>query len=338
MTVEGNGAVARDPDKTLYNSSEEVQLATTPDSGWEFFEWSGDLTGSINPVTIIMNENKSITATFIDTSETTIYLADIDSGLTSPTGDYRWLDIANQSYSETYRNSYNYTQANVSVTYIDHGDTFNGTLKAINLKPNFAYQLKLIGTPGTDTNEKIGLSGRWWQEEWNGSAWTNGQNLNNKGNGSSPNPNDIVYYSRCNVTNTTSPTGLHYKFTGYLVFGYSITDEQGNVTLIFETGSCYHVLWKTTQRSHTPDDGPLKTSTFTANTSSSAYDVNYPEQTVDIFGEWERLPMGNVQLSPGEYVAHLMLTEESFHSDGGQYAGNWAAAMGATIQFNNEGT
>ena len=110
----------------------------------------------------------------------------------------------------------------------------------------------------------------------------------------------------------------------------------GNTVMTFETGSCYHVLWKTTQRTHATDDGPIQTTTFTANTSSSAYDVNYPEQTVDIFGEWERLPMGNVHLSPGEYGAQIMLTEESFHGDGGPYAGNWAAAMSATIQFNNE--
>ena len=270
-----------------------------------------------------------------------IYLQDIDSGLTSPTGTYRWLDVANQQYSVNYRNNYNYTQAIVSVTYNTQGNKLIGTLQAINLKPNFAYQLKLVGTPGTIankniTNEKIGLAGRWWQEEWNGTAWTNGQNLNTKGNGSSPNPNDQVYYSRCNITNATSPTGLKYKFIGYLLFDYFITDEHGDATVLFETGSCHHVLWKTTQRSHTTNDGPLKTTTFTANTSSPAYDVNYSEQTITLFGEWERLPMGNVNLSAGEYVTQLILTEESFHGDGGQYAGNWAGAMGATIQFNTE--
>jgi len=233
--VDGQGTVERDPEKIGYNASEEVQLTATPDSGWEFFEWSGDVTSSINPVTIIMNENKSVTATFIDTSETTIDLEDIDSGLTSPTGDYRWLDIANQSYSETYRNSYNYTQASVEATYFPVDLTLSGTLTAINLKPNFAYQLKLVGTPGTDDNKRIGLVGRWWQEEWNGTAWTNGWNLNNKGDGSSPNPNDLVYYSRCNITDPTSPTGLHYKFTGYLLFDYFVTDPQGNATIPFET-------------------------------------------------------------------------------------------------------
>jgi hypothetical protein len=325
--VDGQGTVARDPDKTLYNPNEEVELTATPEMGWSFSHWSGDYTGNDNPTSIIMNANKTITAHF------TVFLEDLDSGLPSPSGVYRWLDVANQPYSTTYRDSYNYTQATVSVTYDTQESTLTGTLQAENLKPNFAYQLKLVGTPGTSSNEQIGLAGRWWQEEWNGTSWTNGQNLNDKGDGSSPNPNDLVYFSRRNITDATSPTGLHYKFTGYLLFNYFITDEQGDATVLFETGSCYHVLWKTTQRPHTVEDGLIRTTTFTATTASPAYDTNYPEQTREIFGEWERLPIGDVPLTPGDYIAQLVLTEESFHGDGGTYAGNWAAAMGAMIQF-----
>jgi len=220
----------------------------------------------------------------INVFDTTANLGDIDSGHTSPTGDYRWLDIANQSYSSSYRNSYNYTQASVTLTYDETGESFHGTLNATNLKPNFAYQVKLSGISGTPSNELIGLAGRWWQEEWNGTAWSNGQNLNNKGNGSSPNPNDILYYARKNITNVTSPTGLKYRYTGYLVFDYFLTDEYGNTTLNFGANSSYHVLWKTSQRTRTVDDGPLKSSTFDANISLPAYDTGYPLQTVDFWG------------------------------------------------------
>lgn len=59
----------------------------------------------------------------------------------------------------------------------------------------------------------------------------------------------------------------------------------------------------------------------------------YLEQTVDIFREWEQLPIGGVPLAPGNYTAQLILTEESFHSEGGLYAGNWVGATGAEIQF-----
>jgi hypothetical protein len=263
----------------------------------------------------------------------TIYLEDLDSGSTSPTGDYRWLDVANQAYCSDYRNSYNYTQATVELDYNGIGETLNGILNAFNLKPNFAYQLKLVGTPGKESNEKIGLVGRWWQEEWNGTAWINGQNLNNKGDGSSPNPNDNTYFTRKNITDPTSPTGYKYKYTGYLVFDYFITDENGNATVNFETNSSYHVLWKTTQRVHTVDDGRITSTTFDVNASSLAYAVDYPVQTVDIFGEWERLPVGGMFLQPGNYSAETILTEESFHGDGGSYSGNWARAIGKNINF-----
>jgi parallel beta-helix repeat protein len=43
-----------------------VELTATPSSGWRFLEWSGDLSGSGNPDTIIIiHSDKSVTATFI---------------------------------------------------------------------------------------------------------------------------------------------------------------------------------------------------------------------------------------------------------------------------------
>jgi len=260
-----------------------------------------------------------------------VTLTSADPDLTSPSGDLRWMDVANQIYSSDYQNSYNYTQANVHIFYSTVGESLIGKLIAQNLKPNFAYQLKLAGTPGTADNEQIGLAGRWWQEEWNGTAWTNGQNLNDKGNGSSPNPNDDTYLARKSMTDITSPTGLHYRYTGYLLFDYFITDSNGDATVHFETGSCYHVLWQTTQRTRVAEDGPLKTVTFNP-VLSTAYDVDYPSSTVSIFGEWERLPMGSVNLGAGIYNCQIVLTEESFHGTG-PLEGNWAAAMSTNISF-----
>ena len=200
------------------------------------------------------------------------------------------------------------------------------------MKPNFAYQVKLVGTPGSADNEWIGLAGRWWQEEWTGTTWANGQNLNDKGDGYSPNPNDQTYFYRRDVPDSSSPTGHQYRYTGYLVFDYFITDDNGDATINFETGSSYHVLWQTTQRSNTANDGPIKTWTFDPNPSQPAYDTDYPSNTIGIFGEWERLPPGQVNLQPGVYNCQIVLTEESFHGSGG-LAGNWAGAMTANLNF-----
>jgi peptidoglycan/xylan/chitin deacetylase (PgdA/CDA1 family) len=315
-----NGVVTGTPPNIIYTSAAGFQ-------GSDSFTFkANDGLADSNVATV------SITVT----GETTITLQDIDPGLTSPTAIYRWLDIADQPYSENYRNSFNYMQANVQVTFSSSGRAFQGTLTASNLKPNFAYQLKLAGFPGTPSNELIGLAGRWWQEEWNGATWTNGQNLNNKGDGSSPNPNDDIYLERRDITDPTSPTGLKYRYTGYLIFDYFITDEAGHAVLNFEANSSYHVLWKTSQRTRSSSDGPAKTSSFDADLSMAYDDTggdDFSLQVVSIFGEWERLPAHGVYLQPGTYEAQIILTEESFHGSGGSFAGNWAAAVGGTIHF-----
>ena len=75
------------------------------------------------------------------------------------------MDIANNVYSSSFQESYAYSQAVVSIEYGNMGSIFAGTLSAQSLMPNFAYQMKLVGTLGTDENELIGLAGRWWEQE-----------------------------------------------------------------------------------------------------------------------------------------------------------------------------
>ena len=59
-----NGSVAKNPDTPTYPSGSTVQLTATPNSGYNFISWSGDATGSTNPLTVTMNANKNITANF----------------------------------------------------------------------------------------------------------------------------------------------------------------------------------------------------------------------------------------------------------------------------------
>jgi len=263
----------------------------------------------------------------------TIVLHDVDSGLASPSGNYRWLDVADQEYSAFYRTNYNYTQATVLVNLAASPQPVHGVLYASGLKPNFSYQLKFVGSAGAAANERIGKIGRYWQEEWNGTGWVNGQNLNDKGDGHFPTPNDDTYFSRRDVPDTTSPTGLRYKYTCYWVAEYFVTDSNGNATVTFQADSSYHVLWKLSQRSPGTNDGVPTTTRFQASSTQPAYDVDYPERSVGIFGEWERLPTGALQLQPGDYACDMVLTEESFHGSGGEFAGGWATAMAGSVDF-----
>lgn len=47
-----------------YESGTTVQLTAVPDDGWEFVEWSGDHTGTENPIQLTMDKAMSITAKF----------------------------------------------------------------------------------------------------------------------------------------------------------------------------------------------------------------------------------------------------------------------------------
>jgi hypothetical protein len=67
-----NGTVAKSPDQTNYNYGTSVTLIATPAAGYLFSSWSGAATGTTNSVTIIMNSNKSVTANFISSGNTSV--------------------------------------------------------------------------------------------------------------------------------------------------------------------------------------------------------------------------------------------------------------------------
>lgn len=60
-----NGTVVKNPDNATYNNGDNVELTATPNSGYEFLNWTGDATGTNNPLTVLMDGNKNITANFV---------------------------------------------------------------------------------------------------------------------------------------------------------------------------------------------------------------------------------------------------------------------------------
>ncbi|UCE99909.1 MAG: SUMF1/EgtB/PvdO family nonheme iron enzyme, partial [Planctomycetota bacterium] len=59
-----DGSVTRSPDQTNYNHGETVTLEAVPNPGYSFMNWSGDLSGSTNPATLMMDAYKSVSASF----------------------------------------------------------------------------------------------------------------------------------------------------------------------------------------------------------------------------------------------------------------------------------
>jgi uncharacterized repeat protein (TIGR02543 family) len=65
VNVVGGGSVTESPLNATYLSGTVVTLTAVPSAGWTFQGWSGDVSGQQNAVSITMNGNKEVTATFI---------------------------------------------------------------------------------------------------------------------------------------------------------------------------------------------------------------------------------------------------------------------------------
>jgi len=48
----------------MVNAGETITLSAIPDPGWKFSQWSGDLSGNINPAQVFMTKDFKITAIF----------------------------------------------------------------------------------------------------------------------------------------------------------------------------------------------------------------------------------------------------------------------------------
>lgn len=235
--------------------------------------------------------------------------------------NYRWRDIATNLYSASYQASYLYDSAAVTVEFDSCLDSvFAGHLAAAGLKPNFAYQIKLVGKPegvwgaaGDDvTNENIGYAGRWWRV--------------------APDPgnsNDEDYEAH-----RDDP---EYIYEGYLVFDFFTTDRFGAAELDFASTSSYHVLWWEHQRAGGSCDSPVTWSTVRGYASDPAYDEDVGPTEIGVYAEIERFCYGETTLPAGQYNCRFALTEESFHQSG-TGEGGWATVLVCdTLSFGIDG-
>jgi uncharacterized repeat protein (TIGR02543 family) len=68
----GGGTVTANPPGASYTSGTTVVLTAVPNSGSSFVGWSGDAAGTSSTVAVLMDANKSITATFNQNPPTTV--------------------------------------------------------------------------------------------------------------------------------------------------------------------------------------------------------------------------------------------------------------------------
>jgi len=60
----GNGQVTVSPRANIYNTGQNISVTATPDAGQSFLGWTGDASGTQNPLPVTMDQGKIIYATF----------------------------------------------------------------------------------------------------------------------------------------------------------------------------------------------------------------------------------------------------------------------------------
>ena len=85
IEVSGNGSVEekiiKQGKSTDYNSGTIVELTANPESGYSFLKWSGDLSGSTNPIQVTVDGPKTITAEFYNNDNFTgLPIVYVDTG------------------------------------------------------------------------------------------------------------------------------------------------------------------------------------------------------------------------------------------------------------------
>jgi len=211
-------------------------------------------------------------------------------------GSYqRWKDVAENTYTEPYQTAFDYGQANATVTYEQTNWTFKGTFNATGLKPNFAYQLKLVGKPDEDplSDQRLREIGRSFDIALNMSVGY------------------VIFDYVVTDQNGTSYKEFSLANSYHVLWKVSQRTPQPNDS----TPTWYQVQGS-------PSDPP------------HAYGTPIGPASIGVYAEWEKGVPGNVRPPTGNYNVKFIITEESFHSPKGDPTGGyWSTVMGCDVNF-----
>ena len=144
----GGGVVSRTPDHSPYDSATTVQLTATPSIGYTFSGWSGDVpTGreTTNPLSVVMDANKTITATFVQSIFTITSTAG-SNGTISPRDSVSVNSGSSQSFSITPNTGYHVDSVVVDGVRTDSigSYTFSNVTSTHTIRAVFAINVYIV--------------------------------------------------------------------------------------------------------------------------------------------------------------------------------------------------
>lgn len=148
-SIEGMGSITKNPDQATYTAGTSVEITATPADGWTFDHWSGDLTGSANPATIVMNGAKSVTAVFTQNEYTLeVTTAGTGSGTVAKSPDeatYHYGDVVQLTANPVAGSAFIQWGGDLSGSTNPETITINGN-KAVSATFNTEVATKLVFT------------------------------------------------------------------------------------------------------------------------------------------------------------------------------------------------
>ncbi|MCM8796958.1 MAG: InlB B-repeat-containing protein [Candidatus Omnitrophica bacterium] len=87
VSPSAGGSISWSPQAASYTSGDRVSLTASPANGYNFTGWSGDVSGTSNPISVYMNYNKTVTANFaLRTYTLTTFVYPSGVGAVTPSG------------------------------------------------------------------------------------------------------------------------------------------------------------------------------------------------------------------------------------------------------------
>ncbi|MCV9386022.1 cellulase family glycosylhydrolase [Reichenbachiella ulvae] len=123
----GNGSIAVNPAGSVFDEGSTISLTATADSGWQFDGWSGDISGSANPLSFTINANTSVVANFSEIPTGGGDPCDNPTAISMPfsydgAGEYCWEVSGNVGYI----NSWSLDQ--LEINGVDYTNTWSNSL------------------------------------------------------------------------------------------------------------------------------------------------------------------------------------------------------------------
>ncbi|MDZ7771578.1 MAG: GDSL-type esterase/lipase family protein [Balneolaceae bacterium] len=132
VNVTGEGEVTREPDQEQYEHGTKVKLSASADDHFEFVKWGGAQSGTANTVTLTMDGQKTVHATF----QRLFVIMPLGNSLTHDPGSRErlWNLLTGDGYRVDFVGDQDRPKKNISIPDTDHEGVPGITIKGISDK------------------------------------------------------------------------------------------------------------------------------------------------------------------------------------------------------------